>query len=998
MVEVDFGPNERLFKRYDLLEPVDPEEDMLDLLAAGRFGGPIDLRRMLTLAKVKGDLTNVFYSMEASNTDFYPHQFKPVLKFIESTVGRLLIADEVGLGKTIESIYIWKELQAREDARRLLIIVPAMLREKWRDDLRQRFSISAEIVGARELLEKVESFAQRGLNHTFSLITSLEGLRTPADFHHESNTSYQAAFARLLDRNTATDDLALFDLAIIDEAHYLRNPKTASNRLGRLVRDASRHLVLLTATPIQMETGNLYQLLRLVDEDQFYQAELFEEILHANAPIIRALRFLWRVPPETDSARGAVAAALENPYFSDDAVLARVATGISGLSKDPGARVRLGRLLESRSLLGQYMTRSRKREVLERRVERSAQVLHVSFHALERLLYDTVTQRIRERISETQGTAAFVLCMRQRQMASCLVAAFESWDNLDLIKEMMWEDIGPSVGGDDGPLMDDIASGELLSKSTVGSVDVAALETVDSKYRELLGFLRRELADRPSEKIVIFSFFRGTLGYLQRRLGRDGVRTAVIMGGMGDDKHEVLRRFSTAAGPSVLLSSEVGSEGIDLQFCRIVVNYDLPWNPMRVEQRIGRLDRLGQRAEKISIVNLALEDTIEDRILLRLYERIEIFRYSIGDLEEILGEVTEQLMLRLLGPTLTDEQRENLAEESVIAILNRRKEQERLERDAVNLIGFTDHILDSIRDTRDQGRWLSGDELMSLVDDFFEREYPGTRIDRRSGRSCAARVSLSSEARSALDSFVKAERPAETTRLHQATATCVFDPRQSAGVDGLVERIDTTHPLIQWICQCLVDDPDKVYPVSAVDLPRARTKVRPGMYAFVAHHWEFTGVRARRVLGFRVAALERDYVLDAESSEKLVVTASRYGSKVPNVRYAVGDFDVMTGIDRCEEALNREYAELAEDFEAENEQRCNAQEASARRFSERRTYDLEERLRRFMERGQLKVIPMTEGLIRRERAQLAERMKKVGERRCIDATMEPLALGIIRVA
>lgn len=130
LVEVNFGPNEKQFKRFDLLELVDVDEEIFELLAAGRFGGPIDLRRVLTFEKVKGELTNVFYSMEASNTDFYAHQFKPVLKFIESPVGRLLIADEVGLGKTIESIYIWKELQAREDARRLPVVCPAMLREK----------------------------------------------------------------------------------------------------------------------------------------------------------------------------------------------------------------------------------------------------------------------------------------------------------------------------------------------------------------------------------------------------------------------------------------------------------------------------------------------------------------------------------------------------------------------------------------------------------------------------------------------------------------------------------------------------------------------------------------------------------------------------------------------------------------------------------------------------------------------------------------------------
>jgi SNF2 family DNA or RNA helicase len=109
---------------------------------------------------------------------------------------------------------------------------------------------------------------------------------------------------------------------------------------------------------------------------------------------------------------------------------------------------------------------------------------------------------------------------------------------------------------------------------------------------------------------------------------------------MGDEKWDILAEFRSPEGPSVLLSSEVGSEGIDLQFARFLVNYDLPWNPMKVEQRIGRIDRLGQAADAIFIVNLVLEETVEDRILERLYQRIGIFRESLGDLEDILGSVS----------------------------------------------------------------------------------------------------------------------------------------------------------------------------------------------------------------------------------------------------------------------------------------------------------------------------------------------------------------------
>lgn len=991
LVEVDFGPNERQFKRYHLLEPVKPQEDMTDLLTKGRCGGPIDLRRILTLAKIKGDLTNVFYSMEASNTDFYPHQFKPVLKFVESTVGRMLIADEVGLGKTIESLYIWKELQARDDARRLLIIVPSMLRHKWRDDLQQRFGISADIIGARDLAEKIERLSRRQLiNEAFVYITSLEGLRTPRDFHDETNVGPRARFARLLDQNTATTDLALFDLTIIDEAHHLRNPQTASHRLGRLVRDASRNLVLLTATPIQIETGNLYQLLRLVDEEQFFQAGLFDEMLQANAPIIRALRSLWRVPPDMYAAREAVSDALDNRYFTNDPVLDRVLERMSDATNDPATRVELGRLLESRSLLGHYMTRSRKREVLEHWVERAAQTLHVSFHKLEQSVYNAITQQIRERMTDTQGTAAFVLCMRQRQMASCLVAALERWRDWDLLYEVMWEDLGSLSRQEDTPA-DDEDMTDLLSDDIVAGIDIRALERVDSKYRELLAFLRREQSERPADKVVIFSFFRGTLTYLQRRLQQDGVWTAVIMGGMGDEKYDVLRRFDSDEGPSVLLSSEVGSEGIDLQFCRVMVNYDLPWNPMRVEQRIGRLDRLGQTAEQISIVNLALQDTIEDRVLLRLYDRIDLFGNSIGDLEDILGEVTERLMVQLLAPSLTDEQRDKIALETELSIVNKRKEQERLEDAAVNLIGFADHILDSIRDSRDQGKWLSGDELMALVHDFFAGAYPGTQLTSPP-KSKAMTINLSREARQSLDYFIRTQRPPIPTRLHQKTSIGLFDARHTTELEAGVERIDTTHPLIQWIVSLY--DTDSLYRVSAIDV---RHRMKPGLYIFVVHKWDFSGIRARRMLSFRAARLENGQVLDGRSSEELVVTASRNGAKLPNLPYAVGDIDLGAAINRCEDSLNGEFARLLDDSESENRQRCNAQETSARKFSERRINELQDRLRRFRDNDQRRWIPMTEGLLNGERAQLEAKLHRVAEGRGIDESLERLAVGIIRV-
>jgi superfamily II DNA or RNA helicase len=1003
LVQIQFGPNEKSYKPYSLLEPCGQTEDVPTLFQQGRFGGADDLRRILSFEKVKGHLTNVFYSMEASNTDFFPHQFKPVLKFLESPTGRLLIADEVGLGKTIEALYIWKELQARADARRLLILCPAVLRQKWRDDLRQRFNIIAEITDAQGLLNKLRGVLEHDSRYPFVCIASLEGLRPSSNWDNELAQGARAELARLLDRHPATDETSLFDLVVVDEAHYLRNPATANHRIGQLLRDAARHFILLTATPIQLHSNNLYQLLRLISPEDFFDPLIFQEMLTANRPVVNALRLIWNNPPDYSAAQQELKSALHSPYFRSNPILHQICQTLD----TPEAmtledQVRLGYKLESASLVSQYITRSRKRDVLPNRVERAPQTLKVAFSPLEQEIYQAVTQRIRQQARGAQGVSLFRLIARQRQMASCMAAALEAWSSQGILPnllqedEQLWEDFGVLADPQKPELCSDLA----LAPSTF---DFKALEQQDTKYHQLVQFLKQELKKSPSEKFVLFAYFRGTLHYLQRRLQSEGISTGLIMGEMGEEKWNVIREFQNGT-TAVLLSSEVGSEGIDLQFCRFLINYDLPWNPMRVEQRIGRLDRLGQKAERISIINFGLQNTIEERILERLYERIDIFRESIGDLEEILGEMTDQLLLALFEADLTEVERQQKADEAVTTLLKQQVEQERLEHEAINMFAFSDFLLTAINQGRDQGRWLHPQELESFVEDYFARHYPGTTIEPVRDKPHAAQIALSEAAKTDLEEFIRKHRfatPTLLSKLSNQPITCFFDPKAAKELLGRAsgkrsELLDPTHPLIQWIRQNYEAASQKFHPISAIQLNQSPLNLPLGLYIYIVHRWTFTGLRNENRLAYKVIRCRDGSLLSDDLSEQLVNYAARQGQPKLNAIHLLPEFEqILECFQICNEDLEVEFGQFATEFESENTNRCDVQQKSAEDYAKRKRQELEERLQRLRLQGKSQIIPATEGLLRKVNRELELKLRTVKQKREVSLDLVQLAAGVL---
>src|SRR5574344_214548 len=211
-----------------------------ELIKQGRYGRANDLRGAITFYRLSGKLANLIYSMNSTNTEFLAYQFKPVLQFLDSPTNGILIADEVGLGKTIEAGLIWTELQAREDARRLLVVCPAMLCDKWKRELAHRFGVKANIVDANELLRQLEEVKHQP-HQEFVLIASMQGIRPPRGWNDEDDPSKTASarLARLL--NDSDLEEPLLDMVIIDEAHYLRNQATQTYRLGKLLRPVAQH-------------------------------------------------------------------------------------------------------------------------------------------------------------------------------------------------------------------------------------------------------------------------------------------------------------------------------------------------------------------------------------------------------------------------------------------------------------------------------------------------------------------------------------------------------------------------------------------------------------------------------------------------------------------------------------------------------------------------------------------------------------------------------------
>lgn len=463
----------------------------------------------------KATITTNFQELHAPgylpHMDFLKHQITTAKTVLDDMNGRAILADEVGLGKTIEAGLILKEYMIRGTVKNALLLVPASLVSQWITELNEKFYIP------------VTSYRKnyRWSDYPF-YVTSIDlAKRSP---HREE----------LLKMS--------FDMVIIDEAHKLKNQNTLNYKFVNALK--KKYCLLLTATPIQNKVIELFNLVSILKPGYLGNYETFSKKYSKN-----------------------------NHTILDDSYLNK--------------------------LIQKVMVRNRRENTILHDIKRHVHHVLIDFSKEEKTAYEMVDEF-------ASGLSALSKITFLKELCSSREACFLS------------------IEKSEQAIKNDRCSEVLQTISTLPH---------HIKAEELL----RVMKEIGKEKVIIFTEYRATQFYLEWYLQKHGFSTVTFLGGLKRSRKDWITQLFKQ-DKQVLISTEAGGEGINLQFCSHLINYDLPWNPMRLEQRIGRIHRYGQQND-VHIYNFAIKDTIEEHILHILYQKLNIFERVIGKLDKILAHL-----------------------------------------------------------------------------------------------------------------------------------------------------------------------------------------------------------------------------------------------------------------------------------------------------------------------------------------------------------------------
>lgn len=646
----------------------------------------------------------------------WPHQIRAFERMYHNWPPKLLIADEVGLGKTIQAGMVLRQAWLSRRARRILIMVPAAVIKQWQIELYEKFNLNWPVYASGKL-------RWYSPNPERPAKTRVVG---PDRWHLEDVVIASSHLMRRRERQeTILAEAKKWDLVVLDEAHHARRRGAGGpgdrgpNELLRLMRRMREQgladgLILLTATPMQVHPIEFWDLLDLLGLPSEWSADAFvaffelserpDVTAEAFEKMARLFRAEERAGQTTTDPEDRLLASLSRfkakkvlSALRDRSTIPRKMLGSSERSaalRLMRARTPVRRLLSrhTRTLLRRY----HKEGLLAAPIaKRRVKDCFVEMTEGERELYEAVEGYISRTYGQATGTqrnaVGFIMTVYRRRLASsCEALASTLRRRLESAERRVPETAGQwNEDVSDDELADDVigapedvaeAADEALRLEETGDIrrlmKMAERLPPDSKLGELqqiLGNLRGKSGK--ASQVMVFTQYTDTIDFLREELREDSSLRLMCFTGRGGEvphagglwraisRDEAKRRFREGEA-DVLLCTEAAAEGLNFQFCGALVNYDMPWNPMRVEQRIGRIDRLGQRHSIIQIFNLHYRDTVEADIYRALAKRIGLFHGVVGQLQPILAKVSGTIAQAVLeGRASTDEGRAALAQE-----------------------------------------------------------------------------------------------------------------------------------------------------------------------------------------------------------------------------------------------------------------------------------------------------------------------------------------------
>lgn len=608
------------------------------------------LRYVTLLSKIKNETAGGFLSSLASGIIPLPHQLHVLNRAMETNNIRYILADEVGLGKTIEAGMIIRELKSRGLVSRILVVCPTGLVTQWASEMQEKFHEKFQVIlpsdydTIRRLTDNDDVYGQ--FDQVISPMDSIKPIEKHAGWSEEKVEKYNEERIYSIINSG-------WDLIIIDEAHRVAGSsgEVARYKLGNLLAQASPYLLLLSATPHNGKTEPFLRLIRLLDADAFPNAKSI--VREQVAP------FLIRTEKRE---------AIDN---NGNLLFKNRITHLVTISWDE--RNNLQR--ELYEMVSSYVAKTYNKALRNRKKNMCLIFLLIIMQRMVTSSTAAIRQSLERRLNVLLEQRTCVGDLREEDLDELNIedGVEDALEAISLDMELEIEEL----------------------KQIISLAKQAQFQNQDAKVEPLLNEIDAILSEDRTQKVIIFTEFVATQTYLQELLVNRGYTVTILNGGMSIDERNAARQeFKTST--SIFISTDAGGEGLNLQFANIIINYDLPWNPMKIEQRCGRVDRIGQQRD-VHIYNFIVGETVENRVREVLEEKLSVILKEMGidKYSDVLdSEVAEcdftDVYMRSIGHTSQVEKNLYPVEEEMkqqLTNAQKYKDVIREEKDLTKLVG-----------------------------------------------------------------------------------------------------------------------------------------------------------------------------------------------------------------------------------------------------------------------------------------------------------------------